>query len=331
MSDAGIKLIKPSRMKNRSSRVNSASTLDLDWLGHVRVNRSAIERRCLSLAGRRTVKKEWQAAWLLRAMTCIDLTTLDGADTLGNVQRLCAKARMPLRSDIAMALSAADLKVGAVCVYPALVTHAVSALEGSDIPVASVAAGFPDGLTPLQTRIDEVRVAHEAGATEIDIVIRRGLALTEDWTRLYDEICAFREAAGDAHLKTILGTGNLASFSNIAKASLVAMMAGADFIKTSTGKEGVNANLSVSLVMLRAIRDFYNTTGTRVGFKPAGGIRKSKDAIAYLILIQEELGKDWLSSQLFRLGASGLLGDISRQLEFFLTGEYSASHRHAIG
>ena len=324
-------MIKPSRMKNLSSRVNSTSPLDLDWLGHVRVNRSAIERRCSSLAGRRTVKKEWQAAWLLRAMTCIDLTTLDGADTVGNVQRLCAKARMPLRSDIATALSATDLKVGAVCVYPALVTHAASALEGSDIPVASVAAGFPDGLTPLQTRIDEVLGAHEAGATEIDIVIRRGLALTEDWTRLYDEICAFREAAGDAHLKTILGTGNLASFSNIAKASLVAMMAGADFIKTSTGKEGVNANLPVSLVMLRAIRDFYNTTGTRVGFKPAGGIRKSKDAIAYLILIQEELGKDWLSSRFFRLGASGLLGDISRQLEFFLTGEYSASHRHAIG
>ncbi|MBT5188308.1 MAG: deoxyribose-phosphate aldolase [Proteobacteria bacterium] len=318
-------------MKNLPSRVNPTSPLDLDWLGHVRVNRSAIERRVLSLAGRRTVKKEWQAAWLLRAMTCIDLTTLDGADTLGNVQRLCAKARMPLRSDIAMALSATDLKVGAVCVYPALVTPAVSALEGSDILVASVAAGFPDGLTPLQTRIDEVRGAYEAGASEIDIVIRRGLALTEDWMRLYDEICAFREAAGDAHLKTILGTGNLASFSNISKASLVAMMAGADFIKTSTGKEGVNANLPVSLVMLRAIRDFYNTTGTRVGFKPAGGIRKSKDAIAYLILIQEELGKDWLSSRFFRLGASGLLGDISRQLEFFLTGEYSASHRHAIG
>ncbi|XXK21887.1 deoxyribose-phosphate aldolase [Arenicellales bacterium nBUS_48] len=318
-------------MKNFPSRVNPTSPLDLDWLGHVRVNRSAIERRVLSLAGRRTVKKEWQAAWLLRAMTCIDLTTLDGADTLGNVQRLCAKARMPLRSDIAMALSATDLKVGAVCVYPALVTPAVSALEGSDILVASVAAGFPDGLTPLQTRIDEVRGAYEAGASEIDIVIRRGLALTEDWMRLYDEICAFREAAGDAHLKTILGTGNLASFSNISKASLVAMMAGADFIKTSTGKEGVNANLPVSLVMLRAIRDFYNTTGTRVGFKPAGGIRKSKDAIAYLILIQEELGKDWLSSRFFRLGASGLLGDISRQLEFFLTGEYSASHRHAIG
>ncbi|MBT7966156.1 MAG: deoxyribose-phosphate aldolase [Proteobacteria bacterium] len=318
-------------MRDHSGWVNPTSPLDLDWLGHVRVNRSAIERRVLSLAGRRTVKKEWQAAWLLRAMTCIDLTTLDGADTLGNVQRLCAKARMPLRSDIAMALSATDLKVGAVCVYPALVTPAVSALEGSDILVASVAAGFPDGLTPLQTRIDEVRGAYEAGASEIDIVIRRGLALTEDWMRLYDEICAFREAAGDAHLKTILGTGNLASFSNISKASLVAMMAGADFIKTSTGKEGVNANLPVSLVMLRAIRDFYNTTGTRVGFKPAGGIRKSKDAIAYLILIQEELGKDWLSSRFFRLGASGLLGDISRQLEFFLTGEYSASHRHAIG
>jgi len=264
-------------------------------------------------------------------MTCIDLTTLDGADTRGNVNRLCAKARLPLRPDIARSLQVEDLTVGAVCVYPALVREAVEALEGSGIPVASVAAGFPDGLTPLETRIAEVERAREAGAREIDIVIRRGLVLTGDWQGLYDEIHLFREAAGDAHLKTILGTGNLVSFSNVARASLVAMMAGADFIKTSTGKEGINANLPVSLVMLRAIREFHQRTGTMVGFKPAGGIRAARDAISYLILMREELGLPWLNAHYFRIGASGLLGDISRQLEHYLSGRYSASHRHPMG
>ena len=264
-------------------------------------------------------------------MTCIDLTTLDGADTPGNVNRLCAKARLPLRPDIARSLQAEDLTVGAVCVYPALVREAVGALEGSGISVASVAAGFPDGLTPLETRIAEVERAREAGAQEIDIVIRRGLVLAADWQGLYDEIHLFREAAGDAHLKTILGTGNLVSFSNVARASLVAMMAGADFIKTSTGKEGINANLPVSLVMLRAIREFHQRTGKMVGFKPAGGIRASRDAMSYLILIREELGLSWLNAHYFRIGASGLLGDISRQLEHYLSGRYSASHRHPMG
>ncbi len=310
---------------------NPVMPLDLDWVSRVRVNRSAAQRRCATLSGRRTVKKQWQAAWLLRAMTCIDLTTLDGGDTPGNVNRLCAKARLPLRTDIARSLEAEDLTVGAVCVYSALVRDAVEALEGSGIPVASVAAGFPDGLTPLETRIAEVEKAYEAGAQEIDIVIRRGLVLVGDWQGLYDEIRLFREAAGDAHLKAILGTGNLASLSNVARASLVAMMAGADFIKTSTGKEGINANLSVSLIMLRAIRDFHQRTGTMVGFKPAGGIRAARDAISYLMLMREELGLSWLNAHYFRIGASGLLGDISRQLEHYLSGRYSASHRHPMG
>jgi len=310
---------------------NPVMPLDFDWVSRVRVNRSAVQRRCATLSGRRTVKKQWQAAWLLRAMTCIDLTTLDGGDTPGNVNRLCAKARLPLRPDIVRSLQVDDLTVGAVCVYPALVREAVEALEGSGIPVASVAAGFPDGLTPLETRIAEVEGAREAGAQEIDIVIRRGLVLAGDWQGLYDEIRLFREAAGSAHLKTILGTGNLVSFSNVARASLVAMMAGADFIKTSTGKESINANLPVSLVMLRAIREFHQRTGTMVGFKPAGGIRAARDAISYLILMREELGLPWLNAHYFRIGASGLLGDISRQLEHYLSGRYSASHRHPMG
>lgn len=331
MSQSNVRQFEPKAAVETSGFPNPVMPLDFDWVSRVRVNRSAVQRRCATLSGRRTVKKQWQAAWLLRAMTCIDLTTLDGADTRGNVNRLCAKARLPLRPDIARSLQAKDLTVGAVCVYPALVREAVEALEGSGIPVASVAAGFPDGLTPLETRIAEVERAREAGAQEIDIVIRRGLVLAGDWQGLYDEIHLFREAAGDAHLKTILGTGNLVSFSNVARASLVAMMAGADFIKTSTGKEGINANLPVSLVMLRAIREFHQRTGTMVGFKPAGGIRAARDAISYLILIREELGLPWLNAHYFRIGASGLLGDISRQLEHYLSGRYSASHRHPMG
>ena len=331
MSQSNVRQFEPKTAVETSGFPNPVMPLDFDWVSRVRVNRSAVQRRCATLSGRRTVKKQWQAAWLLRAMTCIDLTTLDGADTRGNVNRLCAKARLPLRPDIARSLQAEDLTVGAVCVYPALVREAVGALEGSGIPVASVAAGFPDGLTPLETRIAEVERAREAGAQEIDIVIRRGLVLAGDWQGLYDEIHLFREAAGDAHLKTILGTGNLVSFSNVARASLVAMMAGADFIKTSTGKEGINANLPVSLVMLRAIREFHQRTGTMVGFKPAGGIRAARDAISYLILMREELGLPWLNAHYFRIGASGLLGDISRQLEHYLSGRYSASHRHPMG
>jgi len=280
---------------------------------------------------RRTVKKEWQAAWLVKAITCIDLTTLAGDDTPARVQRLCAKARAPMRRDLAEAIGLAHIPtVGAVCVYPTMVRTAVQALEGSGIPVASVATGFPAGLMPLPLRLDEIRWAVAEGAREIDIVITRAHVLAQDWRALYDEVSAMRAACGEAHLKAILATGDLKTLRNVYKASMVAMQAGADFIKTSTGKEEVNATLPVSLVMVRAIRDYLERTGAAVGFKPAGGVKSAKDAIAWLILMKEELGNDWLEPELFRIGASSLLGDIERQLEHFATGRYSSAMRHAI-
>ncbi len=309
---------------------NPGTVLDLDIVAATHVNRSAVERRAATLPARRTVKKEWQAAWLLRAITCMDLTTLAGDDTAGNVLRLCAKARRPVRDDIMEALGVADLKltVGAVCVYHAHVATAVKALSGSAIPVAAVSTGFPAGLSPLPQRIAEIRASVEAGAREIDVVITRGHVLRGEWTALYDEVRAFREACGDAHLKTILGVGELATLTNIARASQVAMMAGSDVIKTSTGKEPTNATLPVGLVMVRQIRDYLDRTGHVVGFKPAGGIRTAKQSLDWLILVKEELGDRWLRPDLFRFGASGLLTDIERQLEHFVTGRYSAAHRH---
>jgi deoxyribose-phosphate aldolase len=276
------------------------------------------------------VKKEWQAAWLLRAITCIDLTTLQGDDTPGNVLRLCAKARAPLRRDLVQALGVEDLgiTVGAVCVYHALVPTAVDALEGSGIPVAAVSTGFPAGLNPFPQRLEEIRASVEAGADEIDVVITRAHALTGDWPALYEEVRAFRDACGRAHMKVILATGELATLTNVARASLAAMMGGADFIKTSTGKEPVNATLPVGLVMTRMIREYADRTGHAVGFKPAGGIRAAKAALDWLILMKEELGDAWLGADRFRLGASALLTDIERQLEHFVTGRYSAAHRH---
>lgn len=301
-----------------------------EWIDGKIVNWSAAERRTASLGGRRSVKKEWQAAWLLKAITCIDLTTLAGDDTPGRVRRLCAKARRPVREDILAALGVEGITTGAVCVYPTMVSHAVKALEGSNIPVASVATGFPAGLTPLPTRLAEIRYAVEQGAREIDIVITREYVLTGNWQALYDEISAMREACGDAHLKAILATGDLQTLTNVYKASMIAMQAGADFIKTSTGKESVNATLPVSLTMVRALRDFRDQTGQIVGFKPAGGISTAKNAIAWQVLIKEELGTKWLNNDLFRIGASSLLGDIERQLEHHITGRYSASNRHAM-
>ncbi|MBL8563007.1 MAG: deoxyribose-phosphate aldolase [Gemmobacter sp.] len=300
-----------------------------DWFESVSVNRPAAERRAASLPARRTVKKEWQAAWLARAITCIDLTTLAGDDTAGRVQRLCAKARNPLRADLLEALDLQELTVGAVCVYPTMVPHAVKALEGSNIPVASVATGFPAGLTPLPLRLAEIRYAVEQGAQEIDIVITRELALTGQWQALYDEIRQMREACGPAHMKAILATGDLKTLTNVYKASMVAMQAGSDFIKTSTGKEEVNATLPVSLTMLRALRDFRDLTGQMVGFKPAGGLKTAKDAMTWQILMKEELGTRWMMPDLFRIGASSMLGDIERQLEHHVTGRYSAANRHA--
>jgi deoxyribose-phosphate aldolase len=312
---------------------NPGIEFDPDLFGGIRVNRSAVERRAATIATRRTVKKDYQAAWLLRALSCIDLTTLAGDDTPGRVKRLCQKALHPVRRDILEALGVSELGLtaAAVCVYHNLIETAVSELEGSGVPVAAVSTGFPAGQIPMPLKLAQIDASVAAGASEIDIVISRGKVLTADWQGLYDEVRAFRKACGEAHLKTILATGELATLTNVAKASWVCMMAGADFIKTSTGKESVNATLPYSLVMVRAIRDYQDLTGYRIGYKPAGGISKAKDALSYLILIKEELGKQWINPSLFRFGASSLLGDIERQLEHHVTGSYSAQHRHPAG
>lgn len=310
---------------------NPGMELDLDWVARVQANTSAIERRASTISGRRSVKKDYQAAWMLKAITLIDLTTLAGDDTWGRVRRLCAKAAHPVRTDILEALGMPAITTGAVCVYHDMVETAVAALEGTGIPVAAVSTGFPAGLSPLHLRLEEIRESVRAGAKEIDIVISRRHALTGNWQAIYDEMRAMREACGDAHVKAILATGELGTLRNVARASLVCMMAGADFIKTSTGKEPVNATLPVTLVMIRAIRAYHERTGYRVGYKPAGGISKAKDAVTYLALIKDELGDRWLEPDLFRFGASSLLGDLERQLEHHVTGRYSAAHRHAIG
>ncbi|MEN8888315.1 MAG: deoxyribose-phosphate aldolase [Celeribacter marinus] len=310
---------------------NTGMDLDLDWVRAVQANTSAIERRCATLPGRRSVKKDHQAAWLLKAITMIDLTTLSGDDTAGRVKRLCAKAAHPVRADIMEALGMTPITTGAICVYHDMIETAVEALSGTGIPVAAVSTGFPAGLSPFHLRVKEIEESVKAGAKEIDIVISRRHVLTGNWQALYDEMRAFRAACGEAHVKAILATGELGSLRNVARASYVCMMAGADFIKTSTGKESVNATLPVSLTMIRTIRDYHARTGFRVGYKPAGGISKAKDALVYLSLIKEELGNHWLSPHLFRFGASSLLGDIERQLEHHVTGHYSAAWRHPIG
>ncbi len=310
---------------------NAGMALDLDWVASVQANTSAIERRAATIGGRRSVKKDYQAAWLLKAVSLIDLTTLSGDDTKGRVQRLCAKARQPVAPQMLDALGMTGLTVGAVCVYHDMVETAVRALEGTNIPVAAVSTGFPAGLSPLHLRMAEIGESVQAGAREIDIVISRRHVLTQNWQALYDEMAQMRAACGDAHVKAILATGELGSLRNVARASLVCMMAGADFIKTSTGKETVNATLPVTLTMIRAIRDYQDRTGVKVGYKPAGGISKAKDALLYLALIKDELGHPWLQPDLFRFGASSLLGDIERQLEHYLTGHYSAANRHAMG
>ena len=320
-------------MSGKSDQRNPGIPLDLDWVDAVQVNRSAVERRCSSLTKRRSIKKQWQAAWLLKAIRCMDLTTLSSDDTPDRVRRLCSKALRPLKQELSndLGITSLNLTVGAVCVYHALVETAAKALKGSNIPVAAVSTGFPHGLSPLPRRIEEIRDSVSAGALEIDIVITRAHVFSGNWEALYQEIKSFREACGDSHLKTILGTGELGSLRNVAKASLVCMMAGADFIKTSTGKEPQNATLPVSLVMLRMIRDYHQKTGHRVGFKPAGGIRTAKQALEWQILMNEELGREWLEPELFRFGASGLLTDIERQLEHFVTGRYSAAYRQPMG
>ncbi len=312
---------------------NPGLPLDLEWVMDARANRSAIERRAATYGARRSVKKDHQAAWLIKAISCMDLTTLSGDDTEQRVKRLCAKARNPVRPDILHALGLGDRRIttGAVCVYHEMIPAARRALEGTNIPVAAVSTGFPAGLSPYRLRVQEIRESVAAGAQEIDIVISRRHVLSGNWQALYDEVREFTEACGDAHIKAILATGELGTLRNVARASLVCMMAGVDFIKTSTGKESVNATLPVSLTMVRAIREYRERTGISVGYKPAGGISKAKDSLVYLSLMKEELGRPWLEPNLFRFGASSLLGDIERQLEHHVTGRYSANFRHPIG
>ena len=319
-------------LNGRPLQPNRGTSLNLDWIESVRVNTSAVERRAATLGTRRTVKKDWQIAWLLRAISCMDLTTLSGDDTEQRVRRLCSKARLPIQHEIVQNLGIVDLniQVGAVCVYHLFVETARRALEGTKINVAAVSTGFPAGLSPFEDRVSEIRRSVAAGAQEIDVVITRAHVFGAQWQKLYDEIVAFKDACGPAHLKVILGTGDLSTLRNVAKASLVAMMAGADFIKTSTGKETVNATLPVGLVMTRMIREFAQETGIAVGFKPAGGIKTAKQSIEWLSLMKEELGNSWLEPHLFRFGASSMLGDIERQLEFHATGRYSAEYRHPI-
>ncbi|XXK31287.1 deoxyribose-phosphate aldolase [Rhodobacteraceae bacterium nBUS_24] len=317
-------------LKTNTLKRNPGLPLDLDWVMSSQANTSAIERRANSLAARRSVKKDHQTGWLLRAISCIDLTTLSGDDTASRVRRLCEKAKQPVSRNLLLALDAPKISTAAVCVYHDMVKTAAQALAGSGIPVAAVSTGFPAGLTPFNLRIAEIEASVTAGANEIDIVISRRHVLTQDWKALYEEMRCFRLACGDAHVKAILATGELGSLRNVARASMVCMMAGADFIKTSTGKESVNATLPVSLVMVRAIRDYYERTGISIGYKPAGGISKAKEALTYLSLIKEELGNRWLEPDLFRFGASSLLNDIERQLEHQTTGAYSANYRHPI-
>jgi len=316
----------------RPLAANRGTALNLDWVEGVRVNTSAVERRAATLVTRRTVKKNWQIAWLLRAITCMDLTTLSGDDTDERVRRLCAKAKQPIQQSIVEKLGIADLhiQVGAVCVYHLFVETARKALEGTKIPVAAVSTGFPAGLNPFEERLAEIRRSVDAGAQEIDVVITRAHVFGAEWQRLYDEIVAFKDACGPAHLKVILGTGDISTLRNVARASFVAMMAGADFIKTSTGKEAVNATLPAGLVMTRAIREYGDETGMAVGFKPAGGIRTAKQSVEWLSLMKEELSNSWTQPRLFRIGASSMLGDIERQLEFHATGRYSAEYRHPL-
>ena len=323
-------------LKTEQSKVdiprNPGMPLELDYIKEIKVNRSAVERRAKTHPGRRSIKKQWQAAWLLKAITLIDLTTLAGDDTEERVKRLCRKAKQPVRKDLLEQFDLGDMRIttAAVCVYHNFVKTAVEELRGTGISIAAVSTGFPAGQISMENKIKQIKASVADGANEIDIVISRAKVLSADWQGLYEEISTFREACGEAHLKTILATGELGHFENVAKASMVAMMAGADFIKTSTGKESVNATLPVSLVMMRQIRAYYRMTGFKVGFKPAGGIRSAKQTLAWLSLLKDELGDEWISPHLFRFGASSLLGDIERQLEHNLTGRYSASFRHAV-
>jgi len=326
-------LVDSESLKENSGVIRNPGTdFRLDKISNIAINKSAVERRCTNYGTRRSIKKDKQAAWLLKAITLMDLTTLSGDDTDARVRRLCSKAKQPISNKLEKILGAEslDLSVAAVCVYHDMLASAKKALNNSKVNLAAVSTGFPAGLSPLPLRLKEIEYSVDSGANEIDIVISRRHVLEGNWEELYKEVKMFREKCGDAHMKTILATGELGNLSNIAKASQVCMMAGADFIKTSTGKEPTNATLPVSLVMVRMIRNFYNETGIRIGFKAAGGISDTKTALLYMTMIQEELGRRWLEPDLFRFGASSLLGDIERQLDHFSSGYYSASYRHPL-
>ena len=326
-------LVDSESLKENSGVIRNPGTdFRLDKISNLAINRSAVERRCTNYGTRRSIKKDKQAAWLLKAITLMDLTTLSGDDTDARVRRLCSKAKQPISNKLEKILGteSLDLSVAAVCVYHDMLASAKKALNNSKVNLAAVSTGFPAGLSPLPLRLKEIEYSVDSGANEIDIVISRRHVLEGNWEELYKEVKMFREKCGDAHMKTILATGELGNLSNIAKASQVCMMAGADFIKTSTGKEPTNATLPVSLVMVRMIRNFYNETGIRIGFKAAGGISDTKTALLYMTMIQEELGRRWLEPDLFRFGASSLLGDIERQLDHFSSGYYSASYRHPL-
>ena len=326
-------LVDSESLKENSGVIRNPGTdFRLDKISNIAINKSAVERRCTNYGTRRSIKKDKQAAWLLKAITLMDLTTLSGDDTEARVRRLCSKAKQPISNKLEKILGAEslDLSVAAVCVYHDMLASAKKALNKSKVNLAAVSTGFPAGLSPLPLRLKEIEYSVDSGANEIDIVISRRHVLEGNWEELYKEVKMFREKCGDAHMKTILATGELGNLSNIAKASQVCMMAGADFIKTSTGKEPTNATLPVSLVMVRMIRNFYNETGIRIGFKAAGGISDTKTALLYMTMIQEELGRRWLEPDLFRFGASSLLGDIERQLDHFSSGYYSASYRHPL-
>ncbi|MBT6633575.1 MAG: deoxyribose-phosphate aldolase [Gammaproteobacteria bacterium] len=326
-------LVDSESLKENSGVIRNPGTdFRLDKIASIAINRSAVERRCSNYGTRRSIKKDKQAAWLLKAITLMDLTTLSGDDTEARVRRLCSKAKQPISNKLEKILGAEplNLSVAAVCVYHDMLASAKKALNNSKVNLAAVSTGFPAGLSPLPLRLKEIEYSVDSGANEIDIVISRRHVLEGNWEELYKEVKMFREKCGDAHMKTILATGELGNLSNIAKASQVCMMAGADFIKTSTGKEPTNATLPVSLVMVRMIRNFYNETGIRIGFKAAGGISDTKTALLYMTMIQEELGRRWLEPDLFRFGASSLLGDIERQLDHFSSGYYSASYRHPL-
>jgi deoxyribose-phosphate aldolase len=277
-----------------------------------------VEERAAALA-RRSIKKSAKVAGLKLVVRMMDLTTLEGKDTPGKVRSLCAKALLPLERDPSVG------PVAAVCVYPNMVPIAKKALAGSKVKVASVATAFPAGLVPLDIKLEDARRAADFGADEIDMVIDRGALLAGEYRKVFDEIAAVKEACGRAHLKVILETGELGTYDNVRKASEIAIAAGGDFIKTSTGKIQPAATPAVTLVMLEAIRDHYCATGRKIGMKPAGGIRTAKQSLHYLVLVKETLGDAWLTPDLFRFGASALLNDVLMQLEKEKSGSYQAA------